>query len=86
MGFRTLKTFSAVIGALRQGPPFHGSRSYREIKIQNESCRIGGGQAAGDKTASFCSEPSRSCREINQHPSPLWNFMNHGRSRDLGRG
>ena len=29
-------------GALRKGPPFHGSRSSREIKIQNASCQTGG--------------------------------------------
>ena len=29
-------------GALRRGPPFHGSRSSREIKIQNASCQMGG--------------------------------------------
>ena len=30
------------VGALRKGPPFHGSRSSREIKIQNASCQMGG--------------------------------------------
>ena len=25
-----------------KGPPFHGSRSSREIKIQNASCQMGG--------------------------------------------
>ena len=29
-------------GALRKGPPFHGSRSSREIKTQNASCQMGG--------------------------------------------
>ena len=29
-------------GALRKGPPFHGSRSSREMKIQNASCQMGG--------------------------------------------
>ena len=29
-------------GALRKGPPFHGSRSSREIKIQNLNCQMGG--------------------------------------------
>ena len=29
---------------LRVGPPFHGSRSSREIKIQNASCRQMGGR------------------------------------------
>ena len=29
-------------GALRKGPPFHGSRSSREIKSQNVSCQMGG--------------------------------------------
>ena len=28
-------------GALRKGPPFHGSRSYREITLQNENCQMG---------------------------------------------
>ena len=29
-------------GALRKGPPFHGSRSSREINIQNASSQMGG--------------------------------------------
>ena len=29
-------------GALRKGPPFHGSRSLREEKVQNASCQMGG--------------------------------------------
>ena len=29
-------------GALRKGPPFHGSRSSREIRVQNASCQLGG--------------------------------------------
>ena len=31
-----------AVGALRKGPPFHGSRSSREIKIENASCQMGG--------------------------------------------
>ena len=31
-----------LYGALRKGPPFHGSRSSREITIQNASCQMGG--------------------------------------------
>ena len=57
----------SISGALRKGPPFHGSRSSSEIKSQNASCH---------KTASF--EWSRSYREINQHPGLPWNFINHG--------
>ena len=30
------------IGGLRKDPPFHGSRSSREIKLQNASCQMGG--------------------------------------------
>ena len=29
-------------GALRKGSPFQGSRSLREIKLQNASCQMGG--------------------------------------------
>ena len=29
------------IGALRKAPPFHGTRSSREIKFQNASCQMG---------------------------------------------
>ena len=37
-------TGNYLFGALRRGPPFHGSRSYREIKTQNESfVETGGG-------------------------------------------
>ena len=34
--------FSCLFGALRKGPPFHGSQSSREIKLQNASCQMGG--------------------------------------------
>ena len=37
-----MASFFAFCGALRKGPPFHGSRSSREIKIQNASCQMGG--------------------------------------------
>ena len=33
---------SSEFGVLRNGPPFHGSRSSREIKLQNASCQMGG--------------------------------------------
>ena len=46
-------------GALRKGPPFHGSRSSREIKFQNASSQTGVvAKLQGDKTASFCREMS----------------------------
>ena len=55
----TLGASSPKIGALRKGPPFHGSRSYREINIQNEGCQMGGREVKkGDKTASFCKKMS----------------------------
>ena len=31
---------AAKCGALHKGPPFHGSRSSREMKIQNASCQM----------------------------------------------
>ena len=34
-------------GALRKGLPFHGSRSSREIKLQNASCQMGGRKVTG---------------------------------------
>ena len=38
-----LDRFQSVnIGALRKGPPFHGSRSSKEIKIWNANCQMGG--------------------------------------------
>ena len=37
--------YESFYGALRKGPPFHGSRSSREIKIQNESCQMTGREA-----------------------------------------
>ena len=37
-------------GALRKGPPFHGSRSSREIKIQNAAeCKLSNGQSRSYK-------------------------------------
>ena len=41
-GVDIVVAFVAIAGALRRGPPFHGSRSAREIKIQNASCQMGG--------------------------------------------
>ena len=51
-------TFCKIpFGALRKGPPFHGSRSSREIKIHSASCQMGGREVTRrDKTASFCRE------------------------------
>ena len=37
----------ALFGALRKAPPFHGSRSSREIKNQNASCQMGGREVTG---------------------------------------
>ena len=31
----------------RKGPPLHGSRSSMEIKLQNASCQMGGGEVTG---------------------------------------
>ena len=39
-GIVTIASFKG--GALRKGPPFHRSRSSREIKNQNASCQTGG--------------------------------------------
>ena len=39
--------FYCSLGALRKGPPFHGSRSLREMKIQNASCQMGGREVTG---------------------------------------
>ena len=33
--------FWGYLLSLRKGPSFHGSRSYREIKMQDESCQVG---------------------------------------------
>ena len=33
---------ACIFGTLRKGPPFHGSRSSREITSQNASCQMGG--------------------------------------------
>ena len=35
------------LGHCERGPPFHGSRSSREIKLQNASCQMGGHEVAG---------------------------------------
>ena len=40
----SLKKYRAI-GALQKGPPFHGSRSSREITIQNASCQMGGSRS-----------------------------------------
>ena len=36
-----------IIGALQKGPPFHGSQSYRGMKMQNESCQVSGREVTG---------------------------------------
>ena len=40
-------------GALRKGPPFHGSRSSREIRLQSASCQMGGREVAGRLNSFF---------------------------------
>ena len=60
--------FRARMGRCEKGPPFHGSRSSRKIKIQNASCQMGG------------RERSRSYRGINQNPSLPWNFIGGGQT------
>ena len=42
----TLESLELNIGALRKGPPVHGSRSSREINIHNASCQMGGREVA----------------------------------------
>ena len=32
----------STFGELRKGPPFHRSRSYREMHFENASCQMGG--------------------------------------------
>ena len=67
-------------GALRKGPPFHGSRRSREIKLQNASCQMGGREVTGRWNCFFLRENewSRSYKATNQHPSLPWNFITHG--------
>ena len=67
-------------GAWRKGPPFHGSRSRREIKSQNANCQMGCRKITGRQNCFFLQENDRwrSYREINQHPSLPWNFVTHG--------
>ena len=55
--FDSMKSLnSSNNGASRKGPPFHGWRSCREIKIQNANCQT------GDKTASV--RKKMSVREV----------------------
>ena len=71
-------------GALRKGPPFHGSRSAREIKIQNASCQMGDREVTrwwncfSKFSAGKCHWVVASYREINWHRNLPWNFTTHG--------
>ena len=47
-----------MLRALRKGPPFHGSRSSREIKFRMQAVKWVVAKLQGDKTASFCREMS----------------------------
>ena len=51
-------------------PPFHGARSSRETKVQNESFQMGGREVTGRKNCFFLlgNEWSRSYKVTNQHP------------------
>ena len=62
----------ANLGRCEGGPTFHGSRSSKEIRIQNASCQMGGREVTGRLNCFFLQENewSRSYKEINQHPSP----------------
>ena len=56
---KTERLIGTISGAVRKGPPFQGSRSSKEMKIQNASCQMGVvAKLQGDKTASFCKEMS----------------------------
>ena len=67
---------------LRKGPPFHLSRSSREMKNQNGSCQMRGHEVTRRLKCFFQilreNERSRSYREIIQHPNLPWNFITHG--------
>ena len=43
-------------GAFRKGPPFHGSRSSRELKFRMPAVKWVVAKLQGDKTVSFCRE------------------------------
>ena len=66
------KTFSNnssnIVGVLRKGLPFHGSRSYREINMQNESSQMGGHEVTGRQNWFFLQENkgSRSHKSASQ--------------------
>ena len=55
----------------------HGSRSLKEITLQNGSCQMGGREVTGRQNHFFLQkdEWSRSYREINRHPNLPWNFI-----------
>ena len=65
---------------MRKGPQFHGSRSSREINIQNVSCQTGGREVTWRFNCFFLLEDewSRSHRATNQHPNLPWNLVTHG--------
>ena len=58
------------IGALRKGPPFHGSRSSREITIQNASCQMDGHEVTGRWNCFFLQKMSG--REVTGWQPASW--------------
>ena len=68
------------IGALQKGPPFHGSRSSREMKIQNASCQMGGREVRRWQKLLLSAGKwvVAKLQGDNQHPSLPWNFITHG--------
>ena len=64
-----MKRSGPFSGALRNGPPFHGSRSLRKIKFRMRAVKRAVAKLHGDKLLlSAGDERSRSYRVTNEHP------------------
>ena len=80
VGDGTLSFWMWALGALRKGPLFHGSRSFKGDK--SSECKLSNGLSRSYREMKMLlsarNEWSWSYREINQHPNLPWNFITHG--------
>ena len=65
--------FAFFSGPLRKGPPFHGSRSSREIKLRNATVKRVVAKLQRDETASLCRQVSG--REVTGYKSASQSSM-----------
>ena len=83
---RVLVSCVVASEALREGPPFHGSRNQREIETQSASCQIGGREVTGRYNRFLLqeNERSRSYKMTNLYPKLYDGFLDPSASPEQG--